>query len=357
MIEQSLAGAWEFREVGTSKWLPARVPGTVHTDLLSAGRIPDPFVLDNELRVQWVAERDWEYRLVFRADPALAAAERCTLVFDGLDTLAEVKLNDHRLGRAENMFRQYRWDVAPILGPGENELRVTFFSPVVAARSRQAEQPLLTVSHSIAGAPHLRKAPCQFGWDWGPRLPSSGIWKDVRLEGGNAARIDDVRLRQRHRDGRVIVEAGVQLERWQPGDLRIVLRVGEPDGQACERELLLTGGAAAGRLTVQIDDPRLWWPNGYGPQPLYDVQVALYQDDTLRDRRAFRIGLRRLELLQEPDAYGTSFGFAVNGVPVFAKGANWIPADSFPTRVRDEHLEHLIRSAAAAHMNLSLIHI
>jgi beta-mannosidase len=362
---QSLSGTWQFREAGPehnrAEWSPAQVPGCVHTDLLALGRIPDPFIADNELRVLWVAESDWEYRLVFQAPSASSTAlgaglldeERVFLVCDGLDTLSDVTLNGHPVGRAANMFRCYRWDVTSLLVEGENELRITFSSVVAAIRARQAEQPLLSPSQSIPGGPYVRKAPCQFGWDWGPQLPPIGIWKDVRLEGYTLARLDDVHLRQHHADGAVVVSAGVTVERWQAADLRVLLRLTGPNGEAQEVVGDLKGDATVGELEVEVADPQLWWPNGTGgAQPLYDVEVALYQGETLRDQRTFQLGLRTLELRQEPDEFGTSFTFVVNGVPIFAKGANWIPADSFPTRISDDTLEHLIRSAASAHMNM-----
>ncbi|MGD8599226.1 MAG: glycoside hydrolase family 2 protein, partial [Anaerolineae bacterium] len=184
---QPLTGAWQFRQVGASQrgveeWLPATVPGGVHTDLLALGRIPDPFVGDNERRVQWVAETDWEYRYRFAVAPDLLRQPHIWLVCDGLDTLATVRLNGHELGHAANMFRQYRWDVKPLLKADENELRIVFDSPVRFAAAQQAHRPLPGVSQAIPGGPHLRKAPCQFGWDWGPQLPPIGIWKGIRLE-------------------------------------------------------------------------------------------------------------------------------------------------------------------------------
>ena len=204
---QSLAGAWQFRQAGTEEWLPASVPGGVHTDLLALGRIPDPFVGDNEKRVQWVAEADWEYRYQFAAAPELLHQPQIWLVCDGLDTLATVSLNGHELGRAANMFRQYRWDVKPLLKAGENDLHITFASPVRFTAAQQAIRPMMGVSQAIPGGPHLRKAPCQFGWDWGPQLPPVGIWKDIRLEAYGAARLAEVHLRQIHAGDQVKVEA------------------------------------------------------------------------------------------------------------------------------------------------------
>jgi beta-mannosidase len=412
MYIQSLSGQWRFRQSAlpaasgpgarSHEWLPAQVPGSVHTDLMTAGRIPDPFVGDNEKRVQWVAESDWEYQRGFTAHPELLAEKRVFLVCDGLDTLAEVFLNGQSLGKTDNMFRQYGWEVRGLLRDGENELRIAFASPVAYCRARQAERPLPGVSQAIPGGPHLRKAPCQFGWDWGPQLPPIGIWKEIRLEAYSLARISDVHLRQEHAEsrpgygeaGRVVISAAVEVERWldhagpdeteDPGQrqedprLTVTLRVTSPDGTALEEHKNIPAQASAVTLEVPVTDPKLWWPNGYGAQPLYRVEVSLHRaegplvrlvermsaaiSDILGsspdarpaplDQRAYRVGLRTIELRQSPDQWGKSFAFIVNGVPIFAKGADWIPADSFPTRISDQLLDHLIRSAAETHQNM-----
>ncbi|MGC9398363.1 MAG: beta-mannosidase [Anaerolineae bacterium] len=341
----------ELREVGAEAWLPAEIPGSAHTALLALDKIPDPFVADNELRVQWVAERDWEYRLRFEADAVLRAEERVWLVCEGLDTLAEVFVNGKQMGSTDNMFRRYTWDVTGELTEGENEVRVLLHGPLPYLRARHAEEPLPGPTHSIPGGPHLRKAPSQFGWDWGPKLPPVGIWKEVWLEGYTAARLADVHLRQHHDDGDVTLSVDLTVERWRDdAALKAMLIVKAPDGETWAVDALLDGDAT--HLALDVLNPRLWWPNGYGDQPLYDVEVTLYADDVLCDTRTFQIGLRTLELQQEADEFGTSFIFVVNGVPIFAKGANWIPADSFPSRISGAQLEHLIRSAAEVHMNM-----
>jgi beta-mannosidase len=356
MYGQSLTGKWQVRQAGTGEWLAARVPGGVHTDLLAAGRIPDPFVADYEKEVQWVAESDWEYRRSFVADAQLLAEERVFLVCDGLDTLAELTLNGRAIGGAENMFRQYAWEVKPLLREGDNELRIVFRSPLQYIAARQAERPLQGVSQAIPGGPYLRKAPCQFGWDWGPQLPPIGIWKEIRLEGRSVARWDDVRLRQRHEEGQVTLEVGMAVQRWQDLPLTATVRLSAPDGRTQEVRAPVEEGA--GTVRVLVEEPQLWWPNGYpapgtgDAQPLYKVEVVLAAGNRVLDQRRYQVGLRTLELRRERDEWGESFTFVVNGVPIFAKGSNWIPADSFPTRISDAHLEHLIRSAADTHQNM-----
>ncbi|MCJ7825449.1 MAG: glycoside hydrolase family 2 protein, partial [Anaerolineales bacterium] len=351
MESQSLAGAWEFRQMGTEEWRPASVPGGVHTDLLALGRIPDPFVGDNEKRVQWVAEADWEYRSQFGAAPELFRQTHIWLVCEGLDTLATVSLNGRELGRAENMFRQYRWDVKTILKAGENDLLIAFDSPVRFAAEQQAIRRMPGVSQAIPGGPYVRKAPCQFGWDWGPQLPPIGVWKDIRLEGYQGARIAEVRLSQQHAGSQVTVEASVTVQIWEEAPRSAVMRLVAPDGSVFETSAAVAAGNES-TLRVGIPDPQIWWPNGYGPQPLYRAIVELYQADVLLERREYQLGLRTLELRQQPDEWGTSFTFIVNGLPIFAKGSNWIPADSFPTRISDAYLEGLIRAAAETHQNM-----
>ncbi len=352
---QSLAGAWEFRQVDTQEWLPANVPGGVHTDLLALGRIPDPFVGDNEKRVQWVAEADWEYRYQFKVEPDLLDLPQIWLICDGLDTLASVNLNGRELGHTENMFRQYRWDVKPALKSGENNLYITFDSPVRYAAAQQAIRPLPGVSQAIQGGPHLRKAPCQFGWDWGPQLPPIGIWKDIRLEGCGEASLNEVHLRQFHDDGEVTVEAPIVVESWNKLALSAVVHITTPTGEILEAETPITGSEGV-VVKVRIPKPELWWPNGYGKQPLYKVDVSLLKDgdqkDDLLDQRSYQLGLRTLELQQKEDEWGRSFAFVVNGIQIFAKGSNWIPADSFPTRITTQSLERLIKSAAQTHQNM-----
>ncbi len=215
------------------------------------------------------------------------------------------------------------------------------------------------VSQAIPGGPHLRKAPCQFGWDWGPQLPPIGIWKDIRLEGYSAARLADVHLRQHHAGGQVAVEVKAEIEIFETalGPLALVVTVTAPDGSTIEKTFEVSGEpkvCTTSKVSIPIPNPQLWWPNGYGAQPLYEVRVEVRAENSASTlaSASYRIGLRTVELCQEEDAWGRSFRFVVNGVPIFAKGSNWIPADSFPTRITDAYLEGLIRSAAETHHNM-----
>ncbi|OGO13939.1 MAG: beta-mannosidase [Chloroflexi bacterium RBG_16_47_49] len=353
---QPLTGNWQFRQVGTIEWLPANVPGSVHTDLMAIGGIPDPFVADNEKRVQWVAESDWIYRHRFNCSPELLTQDKILLVCDGLDTLATIVLNGHELAHTDNMFRRYQWEVKSILNAnGVNDLTITFSSPVKYIAEKQAVRALPGVPQAIPGGPHLRKPPYQFGWDWGPQLPPIGIWKDVRLEGYSEARLAEIHLRQDHASGQVKVVARIAVQRWGRALLTAAIRITTPDGEIIEKEASITALDEV-IVKVPIPKPELWWPNGYGGQPLYRVDVSLMRSDASNaeplDRHMYQVGLRTIELRQQEDQWGRSFVFVVNGVPIFIKGSNWAPADSFPTKISDEYLEGLIRSAAETHQNM-----
>jgi beta-mannosidase len=357
----SLDGAWQAARAGTEDWFAADVPGCVHTALLAAGRIEDPFFRDNEDRLQWITEAGWVYRRDFDVPAGVLGRERVALCCEGLDTLATVALNGRELGRTENMFRSWEFDVKGLLRERGNNLELRFDSPLpwLAERERVRHLPDWHGPGEVDGRAWLRKEPCSFGWDWGPRLASCGPWKSVAVLAWDTARIADVLVRQDHsRPGEVGLAVTVGLERADPAD---------PVGPALEVEVTVrregrpTVRAAApvaadGRALADlgIADPELWWPNGLGGQPLYDLGVELRVRDggAALDSTARRIGLRTLRLDRHPDQWGESFQFVANGVPFFAKGANWIPADAFVTRVSRDDYRRLVDDAADANMNM-----
>ena len=346
----TLNGSWEFRQAGKDEWFQGQVPGSVHADLLAAGKIPDPFVGDNEGQVQWIGQVDWEYRRAFQVPADLLKEEHVTLVCDGLDTIAEVSVNGRPVGNAQNMFVTYRWEVKPLLKAGSNQIALAFRGPVTYEAEREAARRAQGLDPTLGDGPNIRKAPCHFGWDWGPKLPVIGIWKDIRLEGRSTARFDDVHLRQVHQAGTVRLSADMTLEKWAGADLSARLAITSPDGKKIHQEVKLDGDR--GVVEAVIADAQLWWPNGYGAQPLYRVEISLLSGKEVIDAKTYRVGLRTIELRRKPDEWGESFTFVVNGVPVFAKGSDWIPADSFPTRITRQSLEGLIRSAVATHQNM-----
>lgn len=340
----SLTGAWQFRRQGSEQFHPAQVPGSVHTDLRRNGLIPDPFWGSNELELQWIEEADWDYATTFDAPDALLACEQVDLVADGLDTLATITLNGQEVARTENMFVGYRFPVRPWLRPGRNELNITFANPMDYIRARLPIHSFPEWNDPVGGSSNIRKEQCSFGWDWGPRFATCGIYKNIELQGWNANRITHVSVRQQHGDGSVRLTVTPELAR-SASDARVRCRL-SLDGQ------VVAQAEGSGALELAVDRPQLWWPNGFGGQPLYDLDVELVQGDQALDRWRRRIGLRAIVLDRHPDEWGESFQFVVNGVPVFAKGANWIPAHSFVASFTRDDYTDVLQSAAEANMNM-----
>jgi len=367
MSRQSLNGRWQVRQTGPARrvqcaeWTPAQVPGCVHTDLLRARRIPAPHVGRNELDILWIDQADWEYRRTFRATVRQCAAAMQHLVFEGLDTAAEVLLNGRRVGRADNMFRRWRFDVAGPLRPGENELRVKFRSAMryAEAMSRKSALPCdrRGTRHwpdrppLVTYRPYVRKAQYQFGWDWGLMQVGCGIWQPCRLETADTPVLEYVTTQQRHARGRVTVAVTAHLlsPSKQKGTLRV--RLG---GRTVEVKASAAKGQSTVAAEVTVTNPHLWWPAGQGRQNLYTLEVAWVAEGapTVADRYESRLGLRTTELISRKDKVGRSFGFRINGRDVYAKGANWIPDDVFPSRTTPERTERLLEDCVAANMNM-----
>lgn len=315
--------------------LPATVPGCVHTDLLAAGLIEDPYLDDNEERLHWIGRADWTYRTVF--DWAQDGAEAADLVFEGLDTVAEVELNGVRIGSTANQHRSYRFPVRALLRPGPNQLSIRFTSPYTYARElreRLGDRP------GAYAEPYqfLRKMACNFGWDWGPTVVTSGVWRPVALETWSGARLDSVRvLGGVGEDGvpRLQVEAGLERASVE-GPLRAEVEVAGVRG-----ELRFAAGAARARTEFAVPGAERWWPRGHGEQPLYEVVVRLGESEW-RTRTGFRtVGLER-----------DAFRISVNDRALFVRGVNWIPEDCFPSRVTRERVAARLDQAVAAGVNL-----
>lgn len=347
----SLDGAWEVAPVDKDDWLPATVPGCVHTDLLAAGRIPDPFYRDNEASLQWIGQSDWRYRRTFQVPAGVRQRDRVLLRCEGLDTLATLKLNGHVLGSTDNMFRGWEFDVKPLLTDGANEIEITFASPYPVMARRNAEQPLYEWigSHEPKGRAWVRKEPCSFGWDWGAVLPSCGIWRPIEILGYDEGRLHSFLALQDHsQPGRVGLEVAVEAELVRPVSASARVTLQHAGRLVAKATIPCPGGQ--GRAALEIKNPQLWWPAGMGRQPLYEVTVELLNPDgQVLGRMTKRIGLRRLELL--PPEGALPLRFAVNGVPFFAKGANLIPTDVFVTRVTPERLRRYVADAVAVNMN------
>jgi len=350
---------WQFRQVTASAqeaesgWLPATVPGDVHLDLLANKKIPDPFYRDNEAKLQWIENESWEYRLSFEVTPALLARSNVDLVFEGLDAAAAVYLNGAQVLNADNSFRIWRVPAKAQLHAGKNLLRIVFPSPIKAA-AEVAAGDLFRLKSKTEDKTYIRKPAYEYGWDWGPRFVTSGIWKPVRIEAWDKVRIADLAIRQRDVSREVAhLDAEVEVEAASAGSAKVSVQYSNNGAPAT---IVATVSVHAGRniidLPIEIRQPKLWYPAGYGEQPLYDFTAQVGTGGQVSESRKVRAGLRSIELHRVLDKWGRSFELVVNGIPVFAKGADVIPFDSFPNRVTTADYRRILQSARDANMNM-----
>ena len=368
---RNLDSGWQFRAVANAErsevkeWHPAQVPGVVHTDLLRNGLIPDPFDRDNEFHLQWIGLADWEYQTTFQVDAATLAHEHVELVFEGLDTFSDVYLNEQAILHADNMFRRWRIAAKPLLKAGPNTLRIVFHSAVEKMLPYVKSLPYVLPSVStnnfgneegIATAPYTRKAPYQYGWDWGPRFLTEGIWKPVRLETWDALRIENFHIHQQSITAELAnVTAEVEIEASRPTTSSLALSHDEISGAQSDdgsQALQLNAGNNRVSFPLRIVAPKLWYPVGYGAQNRYKFSAEIRVGREVAARAESKSGLRSIELRRVSDQWGKSFEFVVNGISVFAKGANVIPFDSLPNRVTPEIHRRILQSARDAHMNM-----
>ena len=342
----SLNGAWTL-EIPASAFgaVPAAVPGSVYHDLLTAGCIEDPFWRDNETEALRLMENDFVYSRRFEVGADLLGCESVILRCEGLDTLAEIRVNGALAGTAENMHRIWEYNVKSLLREGENDISVRFASPTKYIREAYALSRADGSSDAMVGFPLLRKAHCMFGWDWGPRLPDAGIWRPISLLGIDTARIRDVLILQDHSRSpdAVALTVRTNLEHVGAGETAVRVRVTGPGGETFE--------ACGEEAVIDIPEPKLWWPAGFGEQPLYTVTVTLEKDGAELDSSEKRIGLRTMTVTRKKDEWGESFSHCVNGVDIFAMGADYIPEDNLLPRVNPERTRKLLTDARAANMN------
>ena len=351
MKKIDLNGRWTMRELGTENWLPATVPGSVMQDLLDHGKIEDPFYRDNEYLGKLIAENDYQYKREFHISDDLFNMDHVVLVCEGIDTLSEVYVNGKKVASTNNMHHHYEWDMKPFLRPGTNEITIILLSPLKYIEKRQQEDPVWGSQDAIEGYPHIRKAHYMFGWDWGPQLPDMGIWRDIYIQAWNTARIEDVYIRQEHDNETVTVHIDTKVKLYQEKDVVLKVQLTDPDQSVETREIQLSD--LEHTISITVENPQLWWPNGYGSQPLYLVDVVLEdEDENVLDRQNYRIGLRTITIRREPDQWGETFEFVINDIPIFAKGANYIPEDNLLRRVHRERTEKLIKDCVAAHFNM-----
>lgn len=343
MLQQFLTEGWQLRKAGEEPQ-PAVVPGTVYTDLLRNGNMEDPFWKDNEIRALALMDFDYEYQAVFDCDAQMLKKDRVLLHFDGIDTIADIYVNETKVGSAYNMHRVWEYDVKALLKETGNALRVVLHSPTKYIQEEFKKCRTLGSEDAMDGFVHLRKAHCMFGWDWGAHLPDAGIFRKVSLIGIDRARIDNVYVAQKHENGQVTLEFKVETETAAAGaKLHYAVEITAPSGEVLRAE--------NSPKELRITEPELWWPNGYGSQPLYGVKVTLFSGDEALDIWERRIGLRTLTMHIEKDQWGESFAHEVNGITVFAMGADYIPEDHLLGRVTPETTKKLLLQCKAANFN------
>jgi beta-mannosidase len=347
---------WEFRESGKKEWFPATVPGCVHTDLMNNEIIDDPFYRLNEKGIQWIGEKDWEYRTTFSLSEKKYNSENLELVFNGLDTYAKVYLNEKLLAETDNMFRKWRVNAQPFAKTGENRIRIVFTSVFTENLPKYKNAPFRLMAcdnndqADVKINMYSRKAGFHFGWDWGPRLVTAGIWQSVILESWNDFRLDNVHVVQDD-ISKELAKCTAVFEIIANKNQSVELMVKNGEGKLCNIEKKLSKGKNLVQVNFEIENPKLWWTNGLGEQYLYNLTFIVATDKE-KEEKTERIGIRKLEVVREKDEFGKSLYIKLNDVPVFMKGANYIPQDNFQSRVTLERYEHIIKSAADANMNM-----
>lgn len=345
-MKKTLNGKWQFRKVGDKLYKEATVPGCNYLDLMANGDIPDPFIGLNEKDVYWVGETNWEYKKTFEITEEELNCDDILLTCEMLDTICDVFVNNMLAFSARNCFKAYSVSIKERLVKGENEIRILFRSPVNYVKEKYKSCPTPVNSNGQNGIVHIRKPQCHFGWDWGPVLPCSGITKEISLEFVNGAKIEYLFASQAlNDDGTAVISVRADIKAYK--DYECSLKVVLPDGSTLEKS-----GTEA---DFTITDPELWWTyelSGKTEQPLYEISAAVVSRGKEVDSTSKKIGIRKIELNREKDEYGRNFQFRLNGVPLFIKGTNYIPPDSFITRFTSDKLEYLIDTALFSNINM-----
>lgn len=344
---------WQFKNAKEIDWLKANVLGTVHTDLLNLKKIPDPYLANNESVLQYLENENWDYKTSFLITKADLNNEHIELQFDGLDTYAQVFVNDSLVLEANNMFRTWIIDIKKRLHVGKNTIFIQFESAVKKAKAEAAK-----LTYTLPGDEKIfvRKAQYQFGWDWGPRFVTCGIWKDVKLKFWNKAKINNIQFIQEKLTKELAeIQLNVEVNCSYKGQYNFQLFNNNSDLNICASNdtiIELEKGINRVSLHTKIYNPKLWWTHNLGEQNLYHYSVILSSTQKRLDSNVISFGLRTIELMQEKDSIGQSFYFKLNGVPIFAKGANYIPEDNFLPRVNLAKTKELIKNAKAANINM-----
>jgi len=341
---------WQFRKVGDLRYYSAYIPGTVHLDLYKNHIISDPYYGCNEQQQQWIENENWEYRLFFNLPDSIFIRNQINLVFEGLDTYASIALNGKQILQTDNMFRSWKVDIKPYLKKENNELMIIFESAV-----NKGKKMAQTLQYTLPGEERVftRKAAYQYGWDWGPRFVTCGIYKPLYIESWNIAKIENIQLIQKSLNTNLAhLNFIFELNASKEGIYGISVIDNITDSIYIEKKLPLNKGLNKVTLNIEIQHPHLWWTNGLGASYLYHFNCSIKEGNDFVDTKIVNIGLRTIEILQENDSIGKSFYVKLNGIPVFMKGANYIPADNFITRVDSNKYAAIIKNAVDANMNM-----
>ncbi len=360
-VHQELNSGWQFRQAHVGKWLSASVPGSVHTDLMAHKLIEDPFYRNNEPTVQWIDKINWEYAITFQPAEAILAANNQQLVFHGLDTWCDVFLNGEKIASPNNMFRTWKVDVKGKLKKDDNTLLIRFYSPITKGLEEMEKYGLILPASNdysqfggmgdVRVSVFTRKAPYHFGWDWGPRLVPSGIWKPVVLEGWNGMKIENSFIRQPEvtkKQARLEAEINFLAETASP----VEAEVWHKNKLVAKKAVTAHAGNNQVSLPFTVRNPELWWSKGLGKPALSNFEIRLVQNGEIVADQTVTTGLRSLKLIRKKDEAGSTFYFELNGVSVFAKGTNMIPNDIFLPRITPQDYEKMVQDAADANMNM-----
>lgn len=351
----TLNGTWQLSAGHRSlESVNMQIPGTVLSGLLAAGKIKDPFYRTNEDATRALFWKDYVFTRTFDVDEELLAQQHIVLVCEGLDTLAEISINGTFLAKTDNMHRTWKFQAKKLLHPGKNEIQIVFRSVLrfIEDYPYEAHKKINYIPcGSMKGNQLLRKAHSMFGWDWGPQTIDAGIFRDIYLQGYSHARIEDIRIHQQHAKN-VSVQTSITLSESVPGQKLCVELSEDGADKPLQTKLCKTNADGVAAVDFVIENPKLWWPNDYGDQPLYIVRTTLLDEDgTSLESITRRIGLRTLTISQEKDEWGNEFAFCVNGVKIFTRGGNYIPDDCLYTRITEKKLDYILESCRRAHFN------
>lgn len=342
---------WQFSPATSDAWQPAIVPGIIQMDLLRAGKIEQPLFEDNEKKLQWISETEWKYKAKFSITDSLLKFKAVDLIFKGIDTYSTIFVNDSVVLTTDNMFREWRVDVKKYLREGENVLKVLLHAPALRGKEEMIKVPYRLPMGNDAGeikvSSFVRKAPYHFGWDWAPRFLTMGIWKSISISGHDNVYINSIQLKT--------IEIADTCA-WLSAFVTVHSKVELPNAVITVKEgfkqFAINKGINIAEIKFKIDNPLVWWPNGFGEQPLYDIVAKLYINGYLADTITGRTGIRTVELFQDEDEDGTGFYFRINGLPIFMKGANYVPQSNFLTEITDTQYVKLIDDVKSTNMNM-----